>query len=137
MESFDKFYKSELNTEIKQYFMRGNIPTKNEYIEICSGKTGVLFATILKACSILLNIDMNAAYNLGMLYGICFQINNDLNNKSEIEDKKNDLYTARAILGIEKTQALLDNYKKEMCDLVDELPNNDYKKCLEDLINKL
>ena len=41
------------------------------------------------------------------------------------------------ILGIEKTTALLDNYKEEMMGIVKEFPDNIYKKELEGLIKSL
>ena len=53
------------------------------------------------------------------------------------KDKKNKIFTAKDVLGIEKTSALLDNYKEEMRDLIKDIPDNIYKKQLEDLINLL
>lgn len=134
---FKNCTKKMAEAEIKQFFLRGKLPTIEEYIEICENKTALLFASILESLAIALNIDRDIAKSLGMLFGTCFQIKNDLNTDSAQIDKKNNIFTAKDVLGIEKTLNLLDNYKKEMRELLGEFPNNIYKKTLEDLINSL
>ena len=124
-------------TEINQYFKRGTIPTEDEYIEICKGKTAVLFSAVLKSCAFLSNIDVEQAKKFSEIFGICFQIKNDLDLQSYLEDKQNRIYTAKDVLGIEKTNLLLDNYKMSMVELIDDLPQNIYKEGLEGLINSL
>ena len=49
-------------------------------------------------------------------------------------DSKNEIYTAKSILGVENTQLLLDNYLEEMNNLLKEISENSYKKALEELI---
>lgn len=123
--------------EIRQFFMRGKLSNVDEYLSVCKGKTASLFIAVLQAVSLLANIDLDKAYEFGQKFGICFQIWNDLDLKSIAEDEKNKVYTAKDILGIEKTNALLDNYKEEMRNLVIDFPQKVYKKRLEDLINSL
>ena len=123
--------------EIKQYFSQNSIPTKEQYIEICKNKTAELFSTILESCSLITNLEPQKAKDFGTLFGICFQINNDLNKESAKIDKLNGIYTAKDVLGIENTELLLDNYKKEMGNLIKSFPENIYKESLKDLINSL
>ena len=134
---FKDCIKKMTEAEIKQYFFRGNIPTKEEYFEICKGKTAELFSTILETCAIVSNLDSTKAKNFGEIFGICFQIKNDLNKDSAELDKVNGIYTAEKILGIEKTQNLLDNYKEEMVRKLEEFPNTIYKQGIRDLIREL
>lgn len=123
--------------EIKQFFFRNQIPTESEYLEICEGKTALLFSSILESCAIISNLSPENAKLLGKLFGICFQINNDLNPESINSDKLNNIYTIKDIVGIENTKKLLDNYKEEMSKLIKDFPENIYKKNLEDLIKSL
>lgn len=123
--------------EIKQYFLRGIIPSQDDYIKICLGKTAKLFSAILESCANLINISQEQARNFGQYFGLCFQIKNDLSESSISADKKNGISTAKDILGIEKTKILLDNYKEEMRKLIKNFPDNVYKNRLEDLINSL
>ena len=123
--------------EIKQYFFQNSIPTKEQYIEICKNKTAELFSTILESCSIITNLEQKKAKDFGILFGICFQINNDLNKESAKIDKLNGIYTAKDVLGIENTELLLDNYKEKMENLIKDFPENIYKESLKDLINSL
>lgn len=123
--------------EIEQYFLRGTIPTAEKYLEICQNKTAKLFSAILESSAILTGISKQKAYEFGNIYGICFQIKNDLEDFSAQNDKQNKIYTAKDIFGIEKTKSLLDNYKKDLLILISEIPHNEYKKSLEDIINSL
>lgn len=120
--------------EINQFLHRGEIPNLEEYIEICENKTGLLFSAILESCAILLSLDRNSAQNLGKLFGTYFQIKNDINKASREIDKRNKISTAIDILGIEKTQILLDNYLEKMRILLEKFPNNIYREKLEELI---
>ncbi len=124
-------------SEINQYFLRGNLPKKEQYLEICYGKTAGLFAAALECSAILAGLDSNIARSFGEKFGICFQINNDLEESSAKEDMKNKIYTATDILGIENTYILSDNYKEEMRMLINNIPENIYKNKLEELIKGL
>ena len=124
-------------SEINQFFMRGNLPAQEDYIDVCIGKTAELFSTILESCAIILNTDRVLAKKFGELFGICFQIRNDINKESATIDKKNGIYTAIDIYGIEKTNILLDNYKEELVNIVLNFEDNVYTEELKDLIKKL
>ena len=126
--------------EIKQLFMRGEKPSIEEYLEICKGKTANLFSTILSCCAEISSMEDKYKENaklFGETFGLYFQIKNDLNLDSAIIDKQNEIYTAIDIIGIEKTNNLLDNYKEEMENLIKNFPENIYKESLKDLINSL
>ena len=122
--------------ELQQYFLRGKVPSKEEYICICKGKTGALFAAILEGCAILAGLEVNNAKTFGELYGIYFQIKNDLEENSAQIDKKNNIYTAIAVLGIEKTLSLLDNLREEMKNILERFPETIYKRELEGLFKE-
>lgn len=133
---FNNTAKKMTEGEIKQFFLRNQVPTKDDYIEICKNKTSALFSSILKSVAILLNADEDKASNLGELFGLIFQINNDMDYKSAKEDVKNGVATALSVLGIENTKILLDNLKQEISELTEQIPNNSYKKGLEDLVSR-
>ena len=137
IKSFKNCIKKMTEAEFKQYFLRNKFPSKKEYIEICKNKTASLFSTILECCAIHSNIDTQKAKNFGELFGTCFQIRNDLDLNSAKLDQLNGIHTAYDILGIEKTTALLDNYKEKMSNMLKDLPVSIYKEGLEDLINLL
>ena len=137
LQSFEKCTKKMPEAEIKQFFLREILPTEKEYINICKGKTASLFSAILESCAILLGLDAAIAKEFGEKFGICFQINNDLNKDSAEIDIKNGIYTANDVLGIEKTNILLDNFKGDLRDLISNFPNNEYKEELEGIINLL
>ena len=123
--------------EIEQYLNRGNNTDKNTYLNIITGKTASLFEVILKSCAILAKLDNKKASKLGQLFGILFQINNDLQAESQENDKTNNLKTVVDILGIEKTKNLKDNYKKELREIIISFPENEYRSELKGLIDKL
>lgn len=123
--------------EFKQYFLRGKQTNLQDYIDICKGKTAELFIAVFKSCALIQKIDIEKASNFADLFGICFQINNDLSLKSLEQDRYNKIATAIDILGIEKTHNLLDNYKEELRIILSDFPDNIYKQGLEDLINNL
>ncbi|MBR2430374.1 polyprenyl synthetase family protein [bacterium] len=137
LNSFKNCTQKMAEAEIKQYFLRGKVPELNEYYEICKNKTALLFSTILENCANLAKIDIEKAKSFGELFGIAFQINNDLNKESANNDKQNKLYTASEILGIEKTYNLLDNYNARLNNIIADLPENNYKEELRGLINSL
>ena len=123
--------------EVKQFFLRGQIPASEDYIEICKDKTAMLFAAILESCAIKTFLNVDSARNFGLLFVIYFQIKNDLEKNSAEVDKNNKIYTAVDIFGIEKTTNLLDNYKEEMSEIVNTFPETVYKKELKDLIDSI
>ena len=135
---FDKFntcIQKMVKAEVLQYFNRGKKPSVDVYLSICNGKTAELFATIMYSCSILLSLNDDNFENLGRIFGLNFQINNDLDTRSIVEDKKNMQSSIIDVMGIENTYALLDNNKKKMREIVSNLPDNVYKHKLEDLIS--
>lgn len=125
------------SAEVKQFLNRNKDISLDDYLEIIEGKTASLFSAIIKCSAILAGLDKSFAENLGKIFGIIFQINNDLKPESVKNDNLNGVRTAKDILGIEKTLALKDNYKEEMRKLIKYLPNNNYLCGLEDLINLL
>jgi octaprenyl-diphosphate synthase len=136
LEKFQECTKIMNATEINQYFLRGTIPTLKEYLDICYGKTGILFSTILECIEIENNNNPTMAIELGKKYGVYFQIRNDLKKESAKIDKLNKIYTIENILGIEKTSYLLDNYREEILSIISTFPNKKYGKEFEDLLTK-
>lgn len=134
---FNKCVKEMALAEIKQYFLRNSIPALEEYLRICEGKTAGLFETILYSCAKYLELDTNLASNFGKLFGIAFQIKNDFETYSSNQDKKNKIYTVIDILGIENARTLLDNYKSELTELLQNFPNNENREALEGIIKGL
>lgn len=122
--------------EFKQYFLRGKVPTKDEYINICKGKTGALFSAILESCALSTGMDVQSAKTFGELYGIYFQIKNDLEEKSLRTDEKNEIFTAISVLGIEKTLSLLDNLREKMKIILGVFPESKYRQELEGLFRE-
>lgn len=125
------------NAEINQYSYREKSIGIDEYIDIIEGKTASLFAAILKSGAHLLSINEDNAEKFGNLFGIIFQINNDLQPDSIRNDFNNGVKTAKDIIGIEKTLALKDNYKEDIRRVIVDIPKNEYKKGIEDLIELL
>ena len=123
--------------EITQYLLRDKEVSLDKYLKIIYGKTASLFEGVLKSSAILSGIDYNRAAEFGKNFGLLFQINNDLNADSFENDKKNGVKTVTDILGIEKTNALKDNYKEKMRAYIKEYSENQYKRGLEDLISLL
>ena len=122
------------NAEIQQFLSRGKNVDFDLYKNICKGKTGALFGTILESAAIVSGIDCTNAREFGEKFGIIFQIKNDIQTESRTNDVKNGIRTAEDIIGIEKTCSLIDNYKEEIRSKISDFPNNKYKKGLEDLI---
>ena len=142
--------------EINQNFDRFKIGTIDEYIEKTKNKTAYLFETALICCLSLSQNqhDINKISNFGINTGIAFQIRDDIlnftQNSSEKKPSKNDIkdgiYNAPVILGnkednytsgIEKTKILLNNYIKNAKSDIKDLPENGYKKALENFLELL
>lgn len=123
--------------EIDQFFLRGKMPAIEDYLKICEGKTARLFSAIIESCAILEGLEPVSARNIALDYGILFQLKNDFEEISAQKDAENKIYTAKDILGIEKAVILADNYKMRMYTALEKLPDNIYKKGLEDLITGL
>lgn len=126
-----------IKAEIHQYFCRKSLPSKEDYLQICIGKTASLFKAIMEASLSELGISSQKDIKFAENFGIVYQIKNDLEQSSAELDRKNGIFTAKDIFGIEKTISLLDNYNKEMSELISDFPENIYKKDLEVLIDSL
>lgn len=123
--------------EIEQYRNKNKIPDFETYLTICKGKTSALFGAILESASILSGLNIEKALKFAEIFGLVFQIQNDLEAKSAETDFKNGIHTIKDIIGIEKTVSLIDNYREEMKKIISEFPENDYKKRLEDLTDRV
>jgi len=134
---FSNCLKKMCETEINQFFTRGNTSSETDYIKICEGKTGTLFSTIMESVAILLDSDTESAKKFGAIYGLMFQVKNDLESISAENDKKNNLHTAVDVMGIEKTKCLLDNCRGKLLNIISDFPQNKYRIRLEDLIQGL
>ncbi len=134
---FNKCVQNMSFAEIRQYFLRDKKLSVDDYIEICKGKTAGLFAAVLESCCILSDIESSVAERFGNLFGVYYQIKNDMESYSESIDKKNKILTLKNIAGIENTQILLDNYRRELNAILAEIPQNRYSLEIEDIINNL
>ena len=124
--------------EVNQYMNRNKSElTQEQYLNVANGKTASLFSACLKSAAILSDIDDKNADKIGELFGIIFQINNDLQPDSLKNDKENGVNTIVNIIGIEKTLDLKDNYKKDLKKYLVNVPINKYKQGIEDLIELL
>lgn len=122
--------------EINQYLSRGKLITKKEYIDICKGKTAALFISIMKSTFSSEWLDYKIE-KFAENFGILFQLKNDLEKTSASYDQINQIYTLKDIIGIEKTNILIDNYLSRLRRDIVELPDSVYKKALEKLLDKL
>ena len=123
--------------EINQYQLRNKKPEISEYIEICRGKTSSLFGAVLESLAVLYEADNKIAKKIGGLFGLIFQMRNDIEECSAKKDSENGIITAKDIIGIEKTQDLTDNYKEEILSIIKDYPENIGRKALEDIIREL
>lgn len=141
--------------EINQNFDRFKVGTIEDYIEKTKNKTAHLFEIALTGCAKLSSTQQDIAKvsEFGLNIGIAFQIRDDLINmtnsdssKPSNNDFKDGIYTAPIILGdksdnyttgIEKTKVLLNNYLQSAKKQVDTLPENEYKKALEEFLELL
>lgn len=141
--------------EINQNFDRFKVGTIEDYIEKTKNKTAHLFEIALTGCAKLGSTQQDIAKvsELGLNIGIAFQIRDDLINmtnsdssKPSNNDFKDGIYTAPIILGdksdnyttgIEKTKVLLNNYLQSAKKQMNTLPENEYKKALEEFLELL
>ena len=134
---FQKCTEKMSNAELIQYSLRGQIPEFDEYLKIIEGKTAALFIAILKSAILSAGLNINKAEKFAKNFGILFQLKNDLEKVSALTDAKNGIYTVKDILGIEKTEILIDNYLREIRRDISELPESIYQKGLGDLLELL
>lgn len=125
------------NSEINQFFLRGTKPELDDYIQICLGKTAALFEAIMQSCALIEDVDVVKAKQFASDFGVLFQLKNDLEASSAQADANNNIYTPKDFLGIEKTIALIDNYRGKVQRSLSNLPDNIYKKGLENLLSEL
>jgi len=123
--------------EIIQFEGRSGNVSIERYLEIVNGKTASLFRACIKSAALISGLEVSLAERFADNFGIIFQINNDLSPESVENDKNNGTATAIDIIGIEKTLDLKDNYKKELSKVLINIPENCYKKGIEDLIELL
>lgn len=123
--------------EFLQYSLRGKVPQIDEYIQIAEGKTAALFEAIIKSNALILGLDIHKAEEFGKNFGILFQLKNDLEKVSAEADKQNGIFTPKDILGIEKTNILIDNYLKKIQEEIRDLPVNKYSNGLKGLLGLL
>ncbi len=153
--------------EINQNFDRFKISKIEDYIEKSKNKTAYLFETALITpfichCESFNNEILLKSHNdeikqmasdFGINTGIAFQIRDDLMNLTSSDSSKplrNDIaegiYNAPVIYagnpdnyinGLEKTRVLLNNYIKTAYANIEKLPQNVYKKGLENFLELL
>ena len=139
--------------ELCQYVKKFNILSMDDYLEKCENKTAKLFIAGLKSSALYANLDVESAEKFASLFGIAFQIRDDLlniiekdSNKPINNDIENGIYTAPVIFsnnlenlddGIAKTKELLDNYFRGMKLLIKNAPENEYKQALINLLGIL
>lgn len=141
--------------EINQNFDRFKIGTIEDYIEKSKNKTAYLFETALVCCAMLDKDFQNfdKVKNLGLNFGIAFQIRDDiinLTNSDSLKPAENDItegiYNAPVIYaqstenyesGIEKSKILLNNYTQMAIAQVEDLPINKYSTALREFLELL
>lgn len=140
--------------EIFQDFMKGQIPTLEEYLTKTKQKTAGLFRTAIEGAMILSGEkDTTQASEFAINFGIAFQIRDDLINilktdtlKPSNNDIKCGIYNAPVIYagntsdlgqGIEKTKTLLNNYIVKSQRILDTFEDNPYKTALRELLGIL
>lgn len=141
--------------EINQNFSRYKIGTIENYIEKSKNKTAYLFESAL-ASTLMLSHNKNQikkACEFALNFGLAFQIRDDLmniistdNTKPTGNDIEDGIYSAAIIYaqdiknyssGIEKHSNLLNNYVKYAKDCLKNLPDNNYKQNLNNLVELL
>ena len=140
--------------EINQNFDKFKIGTIENDIEKSKNKTAYLFQTAILTPFIMNNIkDNKSASEFGLNTGIAFQIRDDLLNiinsdlsKPSNNDIKDGIYNAPVIYagnvenytdGVEKTRSLLNNYINNSNCILENLPDNIYKKGLKRFLELL
>lgn len=154
-QKFAKTIKQMTIGEINQYFERFKIGSIEKYLEKTQYKTAYLFETAL-TCPVLIsknNHNLEKISKLGLNIGTAFQIRDDILNFTQNDPLKpanNDIaegiYNAPVILGdksdnyisgIEKTKVLLNNYTQSAKNIINELPENQYKTALYEFLELL
>lgn len=140
--------------EIFQDFMKGKIPTLEEYLTKTKQKTAGLFRTAIEGAMLLSGAENTTqAAEFATNFGIAFQIRDDLLNilktdalKPSNNDIKCGIYNAPVIFagntadlmqGIEKTKTLLNNYVVKSQRILDNFADNPYKTALGELLGIL
>jgi len=140
--------------EINQNFDRFKIGTIENYIEKTKNKTAYLFEAALNSVMLVSDGKINSdAQNFALNFGIAFQIRDDLLNvecsdptKPENSDIQDGIYNAPVIYagsvenykaGIELTRSLLNNYIKSAKNYLNNLPDNQYRTALYELLELL
>lgn len=134
---FQECTKNMSEAEIQQYSLRGIKPDFSDYINICRGKTASLFEAMLCSSVLISKGNIDKAGQFAQKFGILFQIKNDMEENSAKADLKNEIFTIKDIIPIEKTNRFIDNYKEEIRDEIRSLPDNIYRIGLEGLLNLL
>jgi len=138
---FNNTIKNMCEGELMQKSQIGRVPSKEDYIKKTFLKTALLFRTMVEGLNIISgNVIDNNIIKFAELYGISFQIKNDLKNVLENKsDLKSGIYTAPFVLtnstvltkdGIEKTLILIDNYTSEAENCLNILNESSYKDLL-------
>ncbi len=141
--------------EINQNFNRYKFGTIEEYIEKTKNKTAYLFEISFMAVLMFARkkYDCETLSKFALDTGIAFQIRDDLLNltdddtsKPKNNDIEDGIYNAPVIYsgqtedlsqGIEKTRVLLNNYIKSARANLTDLPDNEYKTALYDILELL
>lgn len=97
--------------ELKQYSLKGTVPSFPEYIEKSRAKTSSIFIASLNSLGVLLNKDQvcSALINFAINFGIAFQIRDDLTDfissddlKPILTDFENGVYSAPVLFYLQK-----------------------------------
>ena len=141
--------------EINQNFNRYKFGTIEDYIEKTKNKTAYLFEISFMAVLMFARkkYDCETLSKFALDTGIAFQIRDDLLNltdddtsKPKNNDIEDGIYNAPVIYsgqtedltqGIEKTRVLLNNYIKSARANLTDLPDNEYKTALYDILELL
>lgn len=133
--------------EVIQQFSKFEIPSIDDYIEKSYKKTAKLFETAILGSCILAKFNSKSAKEFVRNFGIAFQIRDDLiNSQTSKSDIKDGIYTAPVIFsngteitdeGIEKTKYLLNNYLDNAMKNIEDVPENEYKDALTELLGLL
>lgn len=137
IQNFQNCIKKMSRAEINQYLSRGKYLNQDEYISICKGKTASLFVAIIKSAFLIEGIKNFRIENFANNFGILFQIKNDNDKISAENDEKNGIYTLKNIIGIEKTNILIDNYQSRLRREINKLQDSVYKQTLKELLDDL
>ena len=93
LDIFNNCIKKMIDAEFSQYFLRGEVPSLEKYLEICSGKTAELFSAMLECSLLIAKQDMRKAVQISKKFGLLFQIKNDISSISRENDIKNKKFS--------------------------------------------